>query len=360
MSGVARFFGGIYDRLSQSQRQAWAPIRILPGHGSDPDAAPVPIVKDDDYIAVRVNQLFLATDRQWFTTVEPGVFASVEFLYGRDLRTDTVVLGPKAGTGLPSGTVLMNQPIFGVHPYKGGAVTLTVLLSQVPTGNVARPLLDVMESIGQLTAPGAGVAAHAKVVGTLLDGFERLLGLDDVKPILGFRQTIDPDRGDQLLPGHIVLLEGQPIPPEELWVIDHMLHRGTTRDRAKANPLTGHDFVLLELTRAKDGRRTDVARFPFYEKLQQAMDSALKSAQSDAAWMDTKALHLVAASDMIRSPDLTYPQALALNEAYFLRLKELREKALSQALASGEAADGADDGPDADRLRLASRLLALD
>jgi hypothetical protein len=350
--GVGGLFGWLRDKVPAGERASWAPIRIPPGHASG-TGSDLPIRAFEDYIGLRVNQLFLAAERRWFTEIEPAVFASVEFLYGGKDRTDAVVLGPQQDSALPPGTVLRNQQVFGVHPFRGGRITWTVVLSQVPVRNIARPILDLLQGAAGLAVPGMDLAAQANIGRLVLDGFERLAGLEGVKPLLGVRESIDVDQNDPLLPGHVALLAGAPPDPRRLWVRDSLLFEGETADSAR--PLVGRDFVLLEFTRAPDGRRSDVERLPFHADSERARESGGKP--SDDSWAEAKALLAAAVSHVHRSPDLTERQKREINQSWTTLVKDARDEALR--MTDWSEAQEATDSLDIARMQDVRAILDL-
>ena len=76
---VESIFKTVYQRISVGPRDPRRPIHIP--HPNTDKPPPIAIVPQQDYVAIRVNQLFLVAARQWFTQIEPIVFASTEFLY---------------------------------------------------------------------------------------------------------------------------------------------------------------------------------------------------------------------------------------------------------------------------------------
>jgi hypothetical protein len=80
----------IVSQIARSKRKLREPIAVRHVGPERP-----PIKPQKDYVGLRINQLFLHDSRQWFTTIEPAVYAGTEFLYAGGMRTDTFVVGLK-------------------------------------------------------------------------------------------------------------------------------------------------------------------------------------------------------------------------------------------------------------------------
>jgi hypothetical protein len=78
-----------------------------------PDEKPPqrPIEPQKDYLGLRINQLYLRDQRQWFTTIDPAVYASTEFLYGGGMRNSAQSSGlPAASASRPRITARSTRP----------------------------------------------------------------------------------------------------------------------------------------------------------------------------------------------------------------------------------------------------------
>jgi hypothetical protein len=289
-----------------------------------PDEMPPrrPIEPQKDYVGLRINQLYLRDQRQWFTTIDPAVYASTEFLYGGGMRTDPFVVGPKKEDKLPSGMAIENVSVFGPHAYRGGKLTYTLVLAQIPVGNVARDLLDVIESTGKALDPGAALLTWTKVGGVVLDGFDRLMGFAGVQPLIGIRHEHDADADPPLFSGHYAIVDADDPDPKTFWAEDDKLLHGSTR--ATAKPYRDADFMLYEITSPGDRRRTDVDRLAFYPLWDRAREAATKL--GPAAWDEAKGNMAALASALFRSPDLVFEHANFLRGDYLDMLTAIHAK----------------------------------
>jgi hypothetical protein len=358
MPSIGSIWQKVYAKISGEERNPRKPIKVKDANTSRPPkpvgpGSPNPvdtIQPQRDYVLIRVNELFLSESRQWFTEIEPVVFASTEFLYGGQERTDPFVVGPKKDETLPRGMVLKNTTVSGPHPYRGGPLTLTVVLSRLPVGNVARPLLEVIEATGKALDPSIGLSAYLKVGNVMLAGFEKLLGLDGVQPLIGFRNTVNPDAGDTFEPGYFALIDIPAPDPAQFWVKNDELLHGATLESAK--PFRAADFVLFQITRAPNGLRGDLDKLPFYPLWRKALEVA--SSPTAGAWDEAKANLAVLATAINLSPDLTWEQGRSLLEDYIAQLTAVHEETLKLS----KLAAPPDDGLQAIR-RKVSDILAL-
>jgi hypothetical protein len=358
MSSIGKIWQTVYAKISGEERDPRKPIRVKDANGSRPQrpvdsgqTKPVDRFQpQEDYVLIRVNELFLSESRQWFTEIEPIVFASTEFLYGGQERTDPFLVGPKKDETLPRGMVLKNTTVSGPHPYRGGPLTLTIVLSRLPVGNVARPLIEVIEATGKALDPAIGLSTYLKVGNVMLDGFEKLLGLDGVKPLIGFRNTVNPDAGDTFDPGYFALIDMPAPDPTQFWAKNDELVHGATFESAK--PFRAADFVLFQIARAPSGRRGDLDKLPFYPLWRKALEAA--SSPAAGAWDEAKANLAVVATAINLSPDLTWLQGRSLLAEYIAQLKAVHEETLKLS----KLAAPPDDGLQAMR-REVSDILAL-
>jgi hypothetical protein len=338
MADVDSIWTRAYKTISASPTKPRRPIAIPPDHigPSRPPTPPRPIGDDiepqKDYVSIYVNQLFLAQSRKWFTLIEPTVFASTEFLYGGQKRTDPVVIGPRQGENMPRGgaMALMNTPVFGPHPYRGGALTFTFVLGQLPVANVARNVLEVVEATSRALVPTLGVDVYTKMGGVVLDGFSKLMGLDGMKPVIGLRETLTPDALRPLRAGYWALIDTDEPDPGQFWVDEGRLLHGRTRETAQ--PFYGEDFLLFQIARAPDGRRSDVDALPIHAMWNAALGAAAKA--TDASWAEAKANFAAMISAISTSPDLLWDHGQALIDERLKMMIALHKRTLETASAA--------------------------
>lgn len=350
MADVSSIWTHLYRSISSSPSRPRRPIEIPPEHvepsrppqrPADPRrdtvGAPARPARDEvrpqkDYVSIVLNQLFLADARKWFTAVEPTVFASTEFLYAGGMRTDPVVIGPRPNEGLPRGMALRNMTVFGPHPYRGGPLTFTFVLSQLPAGNVARNVLDVIEATSGALVPTLGIEIYTRMGNVVLDGFQKLMGLNGMTPLIGLRETVNPDAGQALRTGHWALIDVDDPDPFSFWVVQDELLHGS--DRRTAKPFRQADFILYEIATASDGRRSDVDALPINATWKAALDAASRG--SEDAWKEAKANLGAMIGAIAASPDLTWEHGQALVEERLAMLIALRDQSRRVAMAADQ------------------------
>ena len=171
-------------------------VTIPPNRCQPSGSSGTVIRKDKCYLTLTVNELFLSKARQWWSTFQPMVVVGTSFVQGSTTVTVPAVVGPsllaRPGEKLPQGLLLNDIEVAGPIPYRGGALTITLLLYQVTHSNHARDLLQLVEGVSKAIGPAADLGLLSKVGGALLDGLGSLLGLDGTAPIMGQRFTMSP------------------------------------------------------------------------------------------------------------------------------------------------------------------------
>ncbi|HEY9347928.1 MAG TPA: hypothetical protein VIQ53_21555 [Inquilinus sp.] len=348
MVQVAGIWDRLYRAISASPSSPRQPIQIRPDHvrpSRPPPRDPAPagdtvvrpgtarsgdaIEAQEDYVSIFLNQLFLANSRKWFTQIEPTVFASTEFLYAGTMRTDPVVIGPRPNESLPRGMVLKNTPVFGPHPYRGGPLTFTFVLSQLPVGDVARSVLEVVEATSGALAPTLSLDLYTKMGGIVLDGFTKLMGLNAIQPLIGLRDTMSPDGFKPLHAGRWALIDMNAPDPDEFWVADDILLHGSTE--ATARPFQSADFLLFQIARSPDAQRKDIDALPINAMWLAALEAASKG--SDAAWAEAKSNFAAMISAISTSHDLLWKHGQDLIDERLSRLIAVREQTVKLARA---------------------------
>lgn len=234
--------------------------------------------------------------------------------YDKKPETVPFVVGPslieKSGQKAPSGggTVFSDTRVAGIHPYRGGRLTLSIVLYRVKRKDYAQGLLKLIESISSAIDFSTALKSYTKVAGVLLTGIETLFGLGETEPIIAIRKEFDPNAGDNLEPSYFALIDKpeSEIKTGQLWVRDNQLVCGTSLDEAK--PFREADFVLYSIVQTSD--RDDITTLPFYPMFERAKEAALQG--DDKSWERAKANLLSLHQTLALSPDLTPLQAKQL------------------------------------------------
>lgn len=105
---------------------------------------------DQDYFEIRIKEMYLSNQREWFSKFDPMVCTIAEFGYGDEDRALPFVVGPslvkQLGLEVPEGKMLYtNTLVAGPYPYRGGDLTVSVILYGLKVKNYADDLLKFVE-----------------------------------------------------------------------------------------------------------------------------------------------------------------------------------------------------------------------
>jgi hypothetical protein len=299
--------------LIQPKAVIIAPARCIPPGSSDAD-----IQRDKCYLTLNVNELFLANARKGWANYQPMVVFATSFVHGNKIVTVPTVVGPslleRPAQELPQGLLLNDIVVAGPIPYRGGALSVSVLLYRLKRSNHARDLLRLVEGVSKAIGPAADLAMLSKVGGPLLDGLESLLGLGDTEPVMGQRFTLSPVGPGGIKTFYSALVSSAaPMSSESLSVDQGRLRSGYG---AAAIPFTEADYVLYSLS--AQARRTDENTLPFYPLYERAIQDAFRGGEDN--WKAAKATFSELWQQMMVSPDLTFEQAEELFEEWKRKL----------------------------------------
>jgi hypothetical protein len=316
-------------KAEQARTRAHFPIppERVEDRGAEDLAAEEPFAPHRHYFQVVVNEMHLANSREWHKRYEPMVFVAATYIYDKDEQTSPFVVGSallkRFGQPLPSGLIYRNVPVTGLHPYQGGALTLTVFLIALESQNNADRLLDVVERIAGAVSPSIAFTTYLKLADPVMRGVESLLGLDEARPILGHHGTTNPDVRQRFVPEYFAMIDADEaqVDPTRFHVCDSRLHMD---DGNGSVPYRERDFVLFKVTQGV--QRSDEQTLPFFPLWREALDFA--GTPDDASWREAKARFLTLNRTLRSSPDLTEPDADRLRSMYLEQLKRARNQAV--------------------------------
>lgn len=277
------------------------------------------------YFQVRVNEMYLTYSREWFSTYDPMVFVVSEFTYDKHSEAVPFVVGPalmeKFGQKTPEGMIFANTRVAGLHPYRGGRLSLSVMLCRVKRTDYLRRLLQVVENAADALDFSTALSSYVKIAGAVVDGVESLFALGDTDALIGLRTEFDPDAGDTLRPTFYALINAPNVAADKLWVRDNKLYQGESL--ATARPYRAADYVLYSVIQSAE--RSDETTLPFYPVWERLL--GLAAQPDDNSWARAKADLVSLRQTMLLSPDLTPAQADALFDHYLQRVKDEHDKA---------------------------------
>lgn len=300
----------LFDKIKGEPAERRTSIAIPADRTDIESTLNAPFEAGKHYFVVRLNEMFLAQEREWASKYDPLVTVVSEFIYnGAEVSVPTAI-GPsvlaKGGTATPVGRMAFTDTrVAGIHPYQGGRLTLTVILYKVQQSNHAKDLLDLVGIGAKALDFASALTPYLKVAGTLLNGIESMLRLDGTQPVIGQRIERDQDAGGGIQPGYHALIDLplSGVNEKKFWVKKNQLCFGDTL--ATALPFEGADFMLYSILR--DELRSDLELLPFRADWARVKREAQTSVAD--AWTNAK-INLATLIQVVReSPDLTADQA---------------------------------------------------
>jgi len=233
---------------------------------------------------------------------------------------------------LPSGFVFSDTKVAGIHAYKGAGLTLTVILYRVKRTDLAKKLLKVMEGVASVLDFSQALSTYLKLADVLKDTVEDLIGADkDNQPIIGQRKEFGG--AAEFKPGYFALIDSgaSPVDQNKLWVRNNELLYGDTLQSAA--DFTNANSVLYSIEQSKE--RDDYDRLPFYGQWQTAMAESFTS--EPEKWKSAQANWTSLYQQMSLSPDLILPQAEALADECYAKMKNNYDKIKARIGKQGAA-----------------------
>jgi hypothetical protein len=238
---------GLFDLFNgRSRKLIWH--RLDDSHVIERDKktfASEAIVKDEDYVVLRMNEMWLVESRKLWRKQYPMLHAFVK--YGETALHDVVGPGQLSSLGDRNldKMAAFNHLIAGPLPHRGFELCALVGLYAIPGEDGARALVEVVGNLAALT--GAGALAGA-VVGVVKDSVDKVLSLDGTKLQIGVENTWAaniPLRSGYYL--GIDAAEGG-LTLDSLWLdADRRLHVG--RDPIQGKLFDSNDYMVLAVER---------------------------------------------------------------------------------------------------------------
>ncbi len=327
MTQLADRARAIWQQLQGAETRQPSRITIPADHIIGLDASQ-PFERNAVYFQVRVNEMYLTKSREWFSTYDPMVYVVSEFIYDKGVQSVPFVVGPalveKFGQQTPQGMVFTNTRVAGLHPYRGGRLTLSVMLSRVERQNFPKQMLGVVESIAGAIDFSTALTSYVKVANALVDGVSSLLSLGGTQPLIGWRNEYDTDAGDLLRPTFFALIDQPNLASSNFWVRENQLFTGSSAQNL--TPYRDADFVLYSVIQTAE--RSDERTLPFYAEYENILETAGRATKE--GWNSAITSMMALRNAMLRSPDLTRQQARALADKYVAEIRTEFAYALEQ------------------------------
>ncbi len=332
-------FNDIWARVTGSKIVEPRQARIDDDHvdvlaSSDkPDA----LVSDRCYFAVTVNEMFLRDRSTWWKDYIPTLWTATRFGYAGTVQEVPSLIGPSLlqgnDLGVPEGMLYRNTRVAGLHPYRGGPISFSLILNKVETQDYVLDVLALVESAGGAFSLAMNLTPYISVARTVTRGLEVLLKMGSA-PVMGVRDTLAPDLAASpgLGLGYYALLENN-VPTSQLWVKDGQLLTGETA--ASARPIRDHNYVLYNIGVSE--RRNDVDQLPDLRDLRGRVEEfALRP--DDASWLTAKTTMTELGVRLRTHPDLITPQANELFTEWVDDMVQLHESGVAMALKDEDEA----------------------
>jgi hypothetical protein len=302
---------------------------------------------NEHYFAVRLNEMFLHYGRRWFAGFLPMTWVLTRYTRGYGELELPCMVGPamiqdKApAEELPQGMLFRDVRVAGVQPYRGGRLSLSIVLHQVPVVDHADRVLSALQAATSALDFSGQLGPYLKVVDSMAETAGDLLDLTGTKALIGCVHEYDPDAGNPLRPGFYALVSDPACQPDRLWVVDRTLLVG--EDASSATPLRTGDYVLYSVVQTSE--RSDAETLGFIEPLWKRVVQFAGKTDAES-WKGAKANMAVLGEELYLSPDLTTRQAENLFEHYKTEMLKVHERA--DELAHLGAADRVETRADED------------
>lgn len=332
MTSIIERCQNVWKHISQGQTVLPSMITIPLDHVDTKEKVGLPVLKDESYFQIRINEMYLAHDRQWFSRYAPMVFAISEFLYDKREEAVPFVAGSammeQYKQEMPMNMIFTNTRVAGLHPYRGGRLSLSVILYQVRREDYISDLLRVVENITNVLNGSLPLSNYVKVAHVALDSIETVMGLQDTAPLIGWRKEFDPDGGDAIQSGYFALIDSSQthMDGSSFWVRDQQLYYG--RNLMQAVPYRDANFILHSIMQSSE--RSDLRTLPFYPLYEQILTDA--NEPYDAIWKRTKANMTTLAQQLILSPDLAPAHADKLIDQYAAEMQKKHKMAVARGM----------------------------
>ncbi|MEW7291482.1 hypothetical protein [Aquimarina sp. 2304DJ70-9] len=297
--------------------KSYRPARIIiPQKNIEPKLKKTgPFQRHKQYFEVTVNEMYLTYQRKWFKEWEPIVFVGSKFLYDGKFQEvpffvgQKMLLEGKKDDTLPGGMIFKDTKVAGLHPYRGGNFSISIVLGRAERNDYLRKVLNLIENTSKtyLSSFGTSVLPYVKAAKIVLDGYEDLVDSKDVEPLIGHQITLNPDTQEDFFPGYFALINEpeESINPNDFFVINGKLHHGITKD--KATRYDKDDYVLYSILATGD--RSDIEALPYYEHFKKIQELISGMGEIKNEQMNLINAKLYALSNMVRmSPDLIRDQ----------------------------------------------------
>lgn len=310
------FLRNLFERRSQVLSWEWVPDTNVVDAAHNPIRPdPKPFAAGDDYVVLRLAEMYLQQARKLWKDRYPIVHAFVAHGDPAAQRSIASVAGPlqlkDLGTENLDRLIGLAYRLAGPLVYDGQDIDLLAGLYAVPSQDGAKLLID---TLGQLSGLIPALKQATDVAGILKGGIEGLLGIAGTELVLGIRDSLRaPGAGvaRPARPGFLVAINApaNSIKASNLWIKDGRLLYGE-------NPLVADffsvkDMMLFELHRGPS-RAQVWATLPALAPHAEEFDRALRDYPADQLRAKLNDLYREFEADLGKSAELTRPDKAAV------------------------------------------------
>jgi hypothetical protein len=319
MNNIPEFLRKLFEREGQALGWVW----VLDNHVLDATLKPLapdpPFASGQDYVVLRLAEMYLRRTRVLWREFYPLVHAFVAYGDPVAQRSIATIAGPgqlkDLGTENLDRLIGLAYRLAGPLVYDGQDIELQAGLYAVPAKDGAKLLID---TLGQLSGLVSGLVPTLKqateVAGIMKGGVEGLLGMSGTELTLGVRDALRAPGagvGRPARPGFLVAVNAAAasIDPAQLWIKDGRLVEGP--NPPVAQPFASHDMMLFELHRGPS-RATTWATLPTLAPHAQAFHMALRDTPKPNLKAKVDDLYQRFEADLHVVNDLTEPDKAAI------------------------------------------------
>jgi len=253
----------ILDRVAglfQHDNQGRVLVTIPDGHvvGGD-TAGDGALHGSEGYFRVWISRMFLAHDREWFSTRYPSVAAFTSFTFGDQAAPVEIaqVAGPEHLKDVDAAhldrVISVNQIVSPLTPFRGGSVELEVGLLSIEARDDMRRFLNAIGTVSSLLAVPQ-LSTALTIADKIATGAKELADADGNQLKVGYQNTFvgDDDEpgdpaGNELKDRYVAVINAPAndarYAPDRLWPKDGGVEIGD--DATDTDPLTGVDWLVI-------------------------------------------------------------------------------------------------------------------
>ena len=251
---VPAFISNLFERQASVLGWLWVRDDHVVTSDLRPVRAATDFVNGDDYVVLRLAEMYLRVTRVLWKEFYPLVHSFVAYGDTAAPRSVAAIAGPgqlkELGTDNLDRLIGLAYRLAGPLVYDGQDIELLAGLYAVPAKDGAKVLIDTLSQLSGLVPTLKQATDVANIV---KGGIEGLLGISGTRLTLGIhdvlRATGAARRAPRPRPGFLVAINAPAasVSPQQLWIKGGRLFEGPTP--VAAQPFASHDMMLFELHR---------------------------------------------------------------------------------------------------------------